>query len=411
MRLKQVFGLMIGLITAGCGNNSETFELQPGNWRGAIRTQGIEVPFNFEVMNDNGKYQMILKNAGEELVLDELKKENDSLVMIMHIFDSELRAKLDGDSLKGYFIKNDVKNYRLPFGAAFNQSFRFEQADITPTADYTGTYSSAFTNAEDTTQAVAILEQTGNKVTGTFLTPLGDYRYLEGNVVEGKLRLSVLDGNHVFLFSAEKKSGDSIIGEYLSGKSWKQVWKGKLNPNASLPDAGSLTILKPGFESFDFSFPDSEGIQLNSNDKRFKNKVVIIQLLGTWCPNCMDETKFLTEWYPKNKDRGIEVVGLAFEAKDDFAYASGRVKKMTSKLAIPYPVLIAGNKDKKKAAEVLPMLQKVVAFPTTFYIGRDGKIKKIHTGFSGPGTGVYYERFREEFNATVNNLLKENATK
>ena len=399
--------LISGLVAAGCGKGTDVIELKNGPWRGVIQLQGTEVPFNFEVSTSNGKPEVKLKNADENLVLDELRKEGDSLVMVMHIFDAELRVKAEGDSLKGFFIKNDVKNYRLPFVATAGQNFRFEGADENPDVDFTGNYESVLTNAEDTTQAVAILKQTGSKVTGTFLTPLGDYRYLEGNVVGGKLKLSVLDGNHVFLFTAEKKDGDSLVGEYLSGKSWKQVWKGKLNPEAALPDPGKLTLLKPGVETIDFSFPDADGMKVSSTDERFKNKVVIIQLLGTWCPNCMDESKFLAEWYPKNKDRGIEVVGLAFEAKDDFAYASARVKKMSGRLGVPYPVLIAGNKDKKKAAEAMPMLQKVVAFPTTLYIGRDGKVKKIHTGFSGPGTGVHYERFREDFNSTINNLLKE----
>ena len=399
--------LISGLVAAGCGKGTDVIELKNGPWRGVIQLQGTKVPFNFEVSTSNGKPEVKLKNADENLVLDELRKEGDSLVMVMHIFDAELRVKAEGDSLKGFFIKNDVKNYRLPFVATAGQNFRFEGADENPDVDFTGIYESVLTNAEDTTQAVAILKQTGSKVTGTFLTPLGDYRYLEGNVVGGKLKLSVLDGNHVFLFTAEKKDGDSLVGEYLSGKSWKQVWKGKLNPEAALPDPGKLTLLKPGVETIDFSFPDADGMKVSSTDERFKNKVVIIQLLGTWCPNCMDESKFLAEWYPKNKDRGIEVVGLAFEAKDDFAYASARVKKMSGRLGVPYPVLIAGNKDKKKAAEAMPMLQKVVAFPTTFYIGRDGKVKKIHTGFSGPGTGVHYERFREDFNSTINNLLKE----
>ncbi|MFZ9982246.1 MAG: peroxiredoxin family protein [Cyclobacteriaceae bacterium] len=410
MRKTLLLALISGLIFARCTQEPDSFELKNGPWRGVIKLQGTEVPFNFDVNLNDGKYEVILKNAGERLVLDELRKEGDSLVMVMHIFDSELRAKWEGDSLKGYFIKNYEKNYRLPFVAAAGQEFRFSNADAEPAINFSGTYASVFTNEEDTTKAVAILEQKGNNVTGTFLTPLGDYRYLEGNVVNGKLNLSVLDGNHAFLFTAEKHSTDSITGTYYSGKKWKQTWKGKLDPSATLPDAGSLTMLKDGVETFDFAFPDAAGKQIKSTDERFKNKVVIVQLLGTWCPNCMDETKFLAGWYPKNKDRGVEVVGLAFESKDDFDYASGRVKKMTDRLKVEYPVLIAGNKDKKKAAEALPGLQKVVAFPTTFYIGRDGKVKKIHTGFSGPGTGVHYERFMEDFNSTISKLLSEPAT-
>ncbi|MEY3404634.1 MAG: hypothetical protein RL161_64 [Bacteroidota bacterium] len=406
MKKTLLSALFLSILMTAC-TSEKPFELKKGPWRGVIETQGLEVPFNFDVNEVNGTYSVTLKNADEDLVLDELRREGDSLIMVMHIFDSELRAVASGDSLKGYFIKNYEKNYRLPFRAAAGQTFRFEGADENPTVDFTGTYTSILSNDEETTPAVAILNQSGNRVTGTFLTTTGDYRYLEGNVSGGKLNLSVLDGNHVFLFTAIKNSPDSIVGEYRSGKKWKQVWKGKLDPNAALPDANSLTLLKPGIETFDFSFPDANNKTVSGKDDVFKNKVVIIQILGTWCPNCMDETKFLAGWYPKNKSRGVEVVGLAFEAKDDFAYASERVNKMTARLKVEYPVLIAGNKDKKKAAESLPMLQQVVAFPTMVFVGKDGKVKKIHTGFNGPGTGVHYERFREEFNTTITELLKE----
>jgi thiol-disulfide isomerase/thioredoxin len=138
--------------------------------------------------------------------------------------------------------------------------------------------------------------------------------------------------------------------------------------------------------------------------------VVILQLFGTWCPNCMDETRFLIPWYNQNAGRGVEIIGLAFERKDDFNYASTRVKRMDSKMNVPYDLVIAGTNDKEKAALKLPMLNKIASFPTTIFIGRDGKVKKIHTGFSGPGTGKYYKEYIKEFNETVNSLLKEQQT-
>jgi len=149
------------------------------------------------------------------------------------------------------------------------------------------------------------------------------------------------------------------------------------------------------------------GKTVSLTDEKYQGKVVIVQLLGTWCPNCMDETRFLAPWYRQNRDRGVEVIGLAYERKDDFQYASERVKNMMEKLDIDYEVLIAGTNDKQKASKTLPMLNEIAAFPTTIFIGKDGKVKKIHTGFSGPGTGQYYEQFKEEFNTTVNELLSE----
>jgi thiol-disulfide isomerase/thioredoxin len=238
------------------------------------------------------------------------------------------------------------------------------------------------------------------------LTPTGDYRYLQGDVIDHELYLSTFDGNHAFVFTAHFE-GDSIKGNFYSGKTSLESWKGIRNENASLPDLESMTFLKPGYEKLDFNFPDVNGNKISNHDARFKDKVVILQIFGTWCPNCMDETKFLAPWYEQNKDRGVEILGLAYERKDDFDYASGRVKKMKEKLQVGYDFVIAGTNDKEKASETLPALNRVLAFPTTIFIGRDGKVKYIHTGFSGPGTGIYYDQFKERFNQIVNACLSE----
>ena len=397
--------VLVLLFTAGCKKTDST--LKPGPWRGIIRMQGMDLPFNFIIDSTAQGYQARIRNGEEQLLLDEIRTDDDSVVMTMHIFDAELKAKIDGDSMRGFFIKNYETNYRLPFRAAAGQKFRFEKADADPKVDFSGTYEVTFVNEKDTTQAVGIFKQDGTVVTGTFLTPLGDYRWLEGNVVNDKLMLSVLDGNHAFIFSATKNIDQTLTGDYYSGRAWHQTWTGKLNPEAKMPDPASLTGLKEGYEKIDFSFPDETGKIFSSIDERFKSKPLIIQILGTWCPNCMDETRFLSDWYRRNNDLGVEIVGLAFEAKDEFTYAAERVKKMKTKIGVDYPVLIAGNKDKKKAAEALPALREFVAFPTTIYVGRDGKVKKIHTGFSGPGTLKYYDQFVQDFNTTIKELLSE----
>jgi thiol-disulfide isomerase/thioredoxin len=147
------------------------------------------------------------------------------------------------------------------------------------------------------------------------------------------------------------------------------------------------------------------------SDEKFQNKVVIVQLFGTWCVNCLDETKFLTKWYSENHQKGVEIIGLAFEAKPGFEYASKRVGKMKEKLGVPYDLAIGGTKDKKEASKKFPMLNEITSFPTTIFIGKDGKVKKIHTGFSGPGTGKYYQEFVNSFNQTVEDLIAENVNK
>lgn len=405
MRFLLLFGVITSLFSC-----RRPAEFKAGTWRGVLSLQGQELPFTFDVEKQDGKTKVYLNNLSEKILLDEVSQDGDSIKMVLHIFDADLRAKINGDELTGTFYKNYAPAANLPFRATFSETHLFaNKSDETQSANYSGKYQLTFTTTKDTYPSVGIFEQSGNRVTGTFLTPMGDYRYLDGNVVDGRLLLSTFDGNHAFLFNAQL-SGDSLIGDYYSGKSSHETFKGVKDEHAKIPDSESLTFLKDGFEKIDFSFPDLDGKPVKPSDERFKNKVLILQIFGTWCPNCMDETKFLSSWYPANHKRGVEILGLAYERKPDFNYASERVKKMKSKLGVPYEFVIAGVNDKEKAAETLPMLNTVIAFPTTIFIGKDGKVKHIHTGFEGPGTGVYYERFQERFNQIVNELLNEKMT-
>jgi thiol-disulfide isomerase/thioredoxin len=401
--MRVLLVIILAVILVSC--RPQKTELKTGLWRGVIEMQGHQLPFGFEVQKTNDQYRITVMNAEERLKLDEVIITSDSVRIVMHIFDTELRAKIEDGRLTGYFIKNYDPINKLPFYATHGDDFRFAK-DAETELDFSGKYSLEFQSATEKYVAVGIFKQSYSKVTGTFLTPAGDYRYLQGDVIDNELFLSAFDGNHAYVFTAHFE-GDSIKGNFYSGKTSLESWKGIRNEKASLPDLESLTFLKEGYEKLEFSFPDVNGNKISNNDECFKNKVVILQLFGTWCPNCMDETKFLTKWYEENKDRGIEILGLAYERKDDFEYASSRVKKMKEKLGVGYDFVIAGTYDKAKASETLPALNRVIAFPTTIFIGRDGKVKHIHTGFSGPGTGIYYDQFKERFNQIVNELLTD----
>ncbi len=401
----KIFLIIILAALFGSCHNKKA-ELKSGIWRGVIEMQGQQLPFGFEVHYANDQYTVTVINADEKLKLDEVIITGDSVRIVMYIFDAELRAKIENDHLSGYFIKNFAVNYKLPFTATYGDDFRFaESSDVK--LDFSGKYSLEFESPTEHYRSIGIFKQHKNEVTGTFLTPTGDYRYLQGNVVGDQLMLSSFDGNYSFIFTAHFE-GDSIKGKYYSGKSKLEYWKGIKNENATMPDAESLTYLKPGYEKLEFSFPDVNGNIINSDNEQFKDKVVILQIFGTWCSNCMDETKFLSRWYDLNKDRGVEILGLAYEQKDDFEYASNRVKKMIKKLNVGYDFVIAGTEDKSKASETLPALNQVLAFPTNIFIGKNGKVKYIHTGFYGPGTGIYYEQYKERFNQIINELLAEN---
>ena len=247
----------------------------------------------------------------------------------------------------------------------------------------------------------------GQQVQGTFLTETGDYRFLEGVVDGSTLKLSCFDGEHAFLFIADLSGGDSLSGTFWSGNHWEEPWWAVTDPEAELRDPTELTYLRKGFENFSFSFPDLNGDPVSLNDERYQGKVVIVQIMGSWCPNCLDETKLYKKWYDRYQEQGLEIIGLAFErSQGDMALARQNVQRLKDKLGLEYKILIAAaDHDKDAADKALPMLNHVLSYPTSIFIDREGQVRKIHTGFNGPGTGVYYSRFVEEYEAFLEKLL------
>jgi len=394
------------LLSVACNKNDEQLELKTGVWRGVIEMQEEQLPFNFEIQKQDSSYTALLKNAEETFTLDEVRREGDSLFMKLHIFDIDLRARILGDSLRGLYIKNYKEKYRLPFTASFNDDWRFEEPSSTSL--FEGKWQLSFTEEDGKIYpAVGIFKQVGPLMKGTFLTETGDYRYLEGVADSKEMRLYTFDGNHAFIFKAHVEQDSIMTGTFLSGLDYVAQFEGRKDKNAQLTDADELTFLKEGYDKIEFSFPDLQGKLVRPDDEPYQNKVVLLQIFGTWCPNCMDETKFYADWYRKNKDRGVAIIGLAYEAKDDFDYAKARVEKMKEKYDVGYDFVIAGEYDKEAAAKTLPMLNHVLSFPTTIFIDKKGEVRKIHTGFSGPATGSYYTDYVEEFNAFMEQLINE----
>jgi peroxiredoxin len=263
-----------------------------------------------------------------------------------------------------------------------------------------------FSDATNHSPGVGVFEQKGSAVTGTFLRTSGDYRFLQGNVSGDSLFLSYFDGSGVNMLRAKIK-GSQLTGKYTSGLSGVRTVEAKFDPAAALPDLKKLSFLKSGYDRINFKLPTSKGEQISLQDERFKNKVVVIELMGSWCPNCLDESRYLSPFYKKYKDKGVEVLGLAFEYSPDITISGPKMDNFQKKIGITYPLLFAGTPDDTTIAKVLPMLNQMNGYPTTFIIDKKGIVREIHTGFSGPGTGKYYADWISDFEQTIQSLLAE----
>jgi thiol-disulfide isomerase/thioredoxin len=384
-------------------------QLARGPWHGALTVAGNQrLPFELTVLPDSaGQPRALLHNGGETFRLTEFDHASgDSLRIRLHVFDAVLVGRVERKRFTGYWQKLDAKTpFRVPFQLVPGRAAKLPAR---PALNFSGTWAVTFRDTADATSAypaVGVFEQKGNVVNGTFLTETGDYRFLRGYAHKDSLRLFTFDGAHGYVFSAQRQPDGTLRGNFWSGLKGYEAWTARLDPKARLADAESLTGMKPGQDTLAFTFPDLHGRPVSLSDARFRGKVVIVQLLGTWCPNCMDESAYLAPFYRAHRAEGLELVGLAYERTRDTATVHPRLRRLAKRFGMEYPILLAGIASSDSAAASLPQLRDVKAFPTTIFIGRDGRVRRVHTGFSGPGTGKYYEEWKTEFNALVKELL------
>jgi len=410
--MKLFFSISVGIFLLTNTNAKAQEKISNGWYRASVtRPDGAELVFNVEVTEKNKKPVLYIRNGSERLPVDDVKQKDDSVFIEMPFFESAFRLKIQPDqSLTGKWMKGtSSKNIELPvvFQYGIKERFRIQSASA---KNITGRWKVDFTRPNGTERpAIAEFQQKGSYLTGTFLTPSGDYRFLEGVVSSDSLYLSCFDGSHAYLFTAEIRQNEIVNGSYYSSAANKETWKAVKNELAALPDTTLLTQLKPGETKLNFSFKDVNGQTVSINDARYKNKVVVIQLMGSWCPNCMDESKFLTAFYKDYQSRGVEVIALAYEYSTDLYRSKASIQKFSNRIGIKYPVLIAPAtvSDEQRTEKTLPQLTPIKSFPTTIFLDRKGNVNRIHSGFYGPGSGEHYEQFKSEFYRTVHSLLGE----
>jgi thiol-disulfide isomerase/thioredoxin len=376
------------------------------------RSDGYPVVFNMTVQQEKNKPVWIIRNDTERLRVDSIRPIGDSLFIDMPFFDSRMMISTKEKVLRGYWYKGTTTaDLVMPVEATPGIRWRFQPVKGDARMNISGRYAVEFTRPDGTKRrSVAEFRQEKNRLTGTFLNPSGDYRFLEGIVTGDSLMLSCFDGSHAYYFGARIRTDGSLdSGVYCSGPKYMETWTAVKDAEAAVDDSNAMMYLKEGEERLDFRFPDLDSNMVSINDDRYRNKVVVLQLMGSWCPNCMDETAFLSSWYKKNRDRGVEVIALAYEYSPDFRKAERILRKFQQRHQVEYPFLVTGviTSDPLRTEKTLPQLTPIKAFPTTIFLGKDGKVKKIHPGFFGPGTGVYHEEYIREFNATIDKLLAE----
>lgn len=406
--LKTLFFGLILLVFFACKQNEK------GNttYRALIvRADSLPIAFTImeEVKADSVVWSII--NAGEKILVEDIVRKEDALLINLPFFEAQLNLEKTSNGYKGIWYKRTSKGeQRVPI-LIEEENQRLVLPGQKSKYNVSGRWSVVFT--KDTGKeynAVAEFEQVGDSLKGTFLTATGDYRYLEGIVKDDSLVMSTFDGTHAFFFSGKiMHDGKIDLGVFASGPVYKESWVAVKDSLGSIDETKALMHLKGVENKLHFRFPDLDSNMVGIADNRFKNKVVVVQIMGSWCPNCMDETSFLSGFYKENASKGVEVIGLAYEYMNEFSIARKNLLRFKNKFDVQYPMLITGvtSADSLRTEKTLPEMTEIKAFPSMILIGKDGTVRKTHAGYAGPATGIHHETFKQKFAEDINALLAE----
>ncbi len=402
--------IVVFLFFSGCivSCQPSTKPLQQGLWRGGFTIGENEIPFLFEAVGQTAELSSVfLINGSDRFQLKNVSYKNDSVFIPIDLYDAVLQAKILDHAIQGRLVKSGTAPEKgIPFTAKYGQAPRFAVKPEKPAVSLIGTWDIVIGKGESVEKTVGNFDQKEAMLTGSILTTTGDYRFLEGDVYGKMFEMSTFGGSTPYLIKGEFSSDSIFTGEFITPRSKQQI-EGKRNAKAGLPDAYQVTHLKDGFTSIEFTFPNLEGQKISLSDAKYKGKVVVVTILGSWCPNCLDENAFLAGWYKENSQRGVEIIGLGFERKNDFEFAKKTLGNLKNRLNIGYEILFAGQSGKDNASKALPQLNGIASFPTTIFIDKKGKVRKVHSGFNGPATGKFYDEFKTEFNGLIDLLVAE----
>ena len=399
--LMRLFLFMIGLVLVISCNSGVSDRLLKGDYVGKLEVENNKyLPFNFSVTNDS---TLVVQNSSEIVgfSIDYLK---DSIFIRSKVFEGFIKGVLEDNKINGVFVIESLDR-SVPF-TSYNSDKRFnidfEKNEKLTLNRWRFTFNP---NMDNASISLGIFNPIGqNEISATFRTSTGDYGFMHGGYKDSKIVLSTFNGSRAYLLEAElNNNNDSIKGIMYSGNHSKTIIEGVLDNVFELSNEYSLTSLQSKNQKFEFSFENTAGKLISIDDDIFDGKSMVIQLMGSWCSNCLDESKFYVDYMNKNKLIDIEFVALAFEYAKTKDGALNSILKLKNQIGIDYPILLAqyGSSDKGKALEKFPMLNNIISYPTTIFLDKNKDVIKIHTGFNGPATGEKYIEFINEFDNTI----------
>ncbi|MGH7702098.1 MAG: peroxiredoxin family protein [Gemmatimonadales bacterium] len=373
-----------------------------GSWRAALDLAGGSLRFSLELRAAGKGWAGRICNGSQCNPFSTVRLEADTLVLEMADYAASIHAALKGDSLVGNYRNVGSRGPRnIPFRAD-----RGRWPLTRGSARLVGRWNATFYTDWQASPRVFELRNGDHGLEGTIISNSGDYGLFWGGAGADSFFIAHFDGSFVYLLTG-RLEGDTLRGIFHAGLRSETPWAAVRSQGTSPLRPPTEVTRADTTAPFQFAFPDLAGQMISSTDSRFHGKVVLVDIFGTWCPTCHDAAPDLVRLYRDYHSRGVEIVGLAYEVSADTAVNGALVRRYRDKFGIPFPLLLAGISDPEAVAASLPQLSGFTAFPTTIFLGRDGRVRRVHAGFYGPATGKQHDRLVAEFRAEVESLLGE----
>ena len=379
-------------------------------WTGTITVgENKQIPFQLFLDLNSAAPAGYFLNGTEQTSIPEIRFQGDSLSCIFSEYSAAMCGIWDGKEWRGKFFRYRADTSWNEFASTPKENAKVNNASAISTglslAGKYQAYISSPKGIDSTTTANFWMKN--DSVFGTLIAPDGDYGLLAGIQVGSKATLTRFTGWQAFIMELERQGTNWNGSLYArSGKpmAFRLVPESMLTPE-SKPEY--ITTMKNLKAPFTFYGTTSTGKVVSSKDDTFRNKALLIDVMGTWCHNCMDAAPLLQQLYFEFGKDGLEVIGLSFEISNNAEAAKKNLTLFQKRFGISYPVLFCGStNDANVELRLRSQLNNFYAYPTTIFVDRKGVVRKIHVGFNGPGTGEEYQRQVQLYYETVKQLVK-----
>lgn len=371
-----------------------------GSYRAVLDLAGGPLRFSLVLSKDAGS--QLCNGSVCEAHLPPVRLAGDSMLLSIPDYAASITALPRGDSLLGFYRNVGNRGPRvIPFRASRGR-WPIEPATVSLVGRWYGTY----TQDGRTSRRVFEFRNTDQGLEGTIISNTGDYGSFWGRAQADSFSIGHFDGSFVYMLTG-RLEGDTLRGIFHAGLRTQTTWVAVRSTGEPWLKQPTEITAADTSEVFHFRFPDPDGKIWTEQDPLFRGKVVLVDIFGSWCPTCHDAAPVLTHLYEKYHSRGLEIVGLGYEVTGDPVVDGNQIRLYREKFDIKFPLLLAGVNDTEAAAATLPQLSGFVSFPTSIFLGRNGKVRLIHAGFYGPAMGEAHQRLIADFEKTIEQLLNE----